>query len=574
MFPALKKYFGLDTFRPIQQEVVEYVLANPTSHAFVLIKTGGGKSLCYQLPAVMSKGVTVVISPLISLIEDQVITLKKRSIPAAFYCSSNEQNNPQVIKELADNQLKLLYTTPESLLGAGALADTLADLYEKKLLARFVIDEAHVLSSWGHDFRPNYLALKNLRTLYPETGMTLLTATARQVTQNDIIETLNLSTANLRADPESQIPERSVRVPTLAPENTRDQMKISENAYGSRAVRIFRTSFWRSNLRIHVVAKTPDPIGQIVSIIRTRQQKHGLETGIVYCLSRDDCQRTCHALQGVGIRAQFYHAKIMGVEKTRVLTDWLNGDIQVVVATIAFGLGIDMPSVRYIIHQSMPSSLEGYFQEIGRAGRDGANSIAYLLYNNSDARMLERMRMGDGNNETLIEAVQQFAENRIDCRMRLLVEYLDQSENSEQDCGKCDNCRRPNITSIEVTGVMKYLAHLSGTFSEGGLISQLSHVRELRKWARKDLLRLVRLALSHGVLKMVNPGSGIADSGKFHAESGIVDFGSAIFLRLPVGHMLSPIIAEPLVTTKIVSEINFGIEIHHTSNDTIEFELC
>jgi len=461
LLETFQNKFKLNSFRPQQREIIETVLTG--QDVLVLMPTGGGKSLCYQLPALISKGLTIVISPLISLIEDQTYSLQKCQLPVDHYFGEMEPNSRQKVLTSLSN-LKLLYTTPESIQTNQALIDAIRVLHQNQQLARFVIDEAHCVSIWGHDFRPDYLNLKQLRSDYPEVGMTALTATARLETQADIIKQL-----------------------TFRPSH-----------------RIFKTSYLRPNLRFQVQTKTPDPIDQVARLIKTLNQKNGPKSGIVYCLSRKDCQETCQELQKQGIRADFYHAGILAAEKTRILNHWLTDQIQVVVSTTAFGLGINKTAVSFIINRDLPNSLEEYYQEAGRAGRDGQKATCYLLYCRSD---VHRWQMINPESAQMTEAIQRYSESRWDCRMRMLVEYLGEPYLAE--CEQCDNCRRPESKCVPVTNFIEAIWQIveqSPLIGRSRLVTELSKIS--RGWSRPCLERLIQLAWRHQVITYQVESSG------------------------------------------------------------------
>ncbi|WP_151088942.1 DNA helicase RecQ [Hymenobacter baengnokdamensis] len=394
---ALKRYYGYDNFRPMQGDIIQSILAGQDT--VVLMPTGGGKSVCFQIPAVVSEGVCVVVSPLIALMKDQVEALKANGIVAAYINSSVGQSEANDIARAAvSGHLKLLYVSPEKLLSDGFM-----QFLTRVNVSMFAIDEAHCISSWGHDFRPEYTQLGTLRRHFPGTPIIALTATADRLTKRDIITQLSLH------EPQ-----------------------------------VFLSSFDRPNINL-VVRPGQDRIGQILDFIG----RHPQDAGIIYCLSRKSCETIAQKLQQKGIKAGFYHAGMTPNQRGSVQEAFLQDDLQVIVATIAFGMGIDKSNVRWVMHYNLPKNIEGYYQEIGRAGRDGSPATALLFYSFADVLSMREMVTKDVParqaqlNTAKLERMQQFAE-AASCRRRILLHYF--SEDLGRDCGNCDICRNPPTT--------------------------------------------------------------------------------------------------------------------------------
>ena len=394
---ALKRYYGYDNFRPMQGDIIQSILGGQDT--VVLMPTGGGKSVCFQIPAVVSEGVCVVVSPLIALMKDQVEALKANGIVAAYINSSVGQSEANDITRAAlSGHLKLLYVSPEKLLSDGFL-----QFLTRVNISIFAIDEAHCISSWGHDFRPEYTQLGALRTHFPNTPIIALTATADRLTQRDIKTQLNL-----------------------------------------HEPKVFLSSFDRPNINL-VVRPGQDRLGQILDFIG----RHPHDAGIIYCLSRKTCETVAQKLQQKGIKAGHYHAGMTPNQRASAQEAFLQDDLQVIVATIAFGMGIDKSNVRWVMHYNLPKNIEGYYQEIGRAGRDGTAATALLFYSFADVMSMREMVTKDVPprqallNQAKLERMQQFAE-AASCRRRILLHYF--SEDLGHDCGNCDICRNPPTT--------------------------------------------------------------------------------------------------------------------------------
>ncbi len=442
---ALQKYFGYSEFRHQQEAIIQHVLN--AQDVVTLMPTGGGKSLCYQLPAVLMGGLTIVISPLIALMKDQVDSLNVNGISAAFLNSSQSPDEQlRITDQLKENKIKLLYLAPERLFGPGS---NLISFLKSLPVCLIAIDEAHCISHWGHDFRPEYLMLAGLKAEFPKVPVIALTATADKLTRKDILDKLNLD-------------------------------KPAE----------FVSSFNRANITYKVVPKR-NSFKQLLDFLNERKEG----SGIIYCLSRKSTEELAADLKSYGFPAEAYHAGMDNADKARNQEAFLRDEVKIIVATIAFGMGINKSNVRYVVHVDLPKNIEGYYQETGRAGRDGLPSDALLLYSYGDASKLQYFAKIDGNEDQTaimlkkLDDMVKYCQIQ-SCRRQYLMQYFDES--FPDNCGSCDVClseyEKFDATLI-AQKALSAVARLKERFGNGYVIDFLRGSKREKIWEEHKQLK-------------------------------------------------------------------------------------
>jgi len=447
---SLKNVFGYDTFRPHQKEIIDGLING--EDAFVLMPTGGGKSLCYQIPAMHREGVGIVVSPLISLMKDQVDALRTCGVSAAFYNSSlTGAEARQVLARLHSGELDLLYVAPERL-----MSDDFITRLKGVPVSLFAVDEAHCISQWGHDFRPEYMKLSRLKSIFAGIPLIALTATAEPHTRKDIVARLGLERA-----------------------------------------RAYVSGFDRPNIR-YMVSEKHKPFTQLVDFLKSRPDG----AGIVYCLSRKRVDMISEKLSDAGYKAEAYHAGMSADERKRVQDAFLKDDVRIIVATVAFGMGIDKSNIRFVVHYDIPKNIESYYQETGRAGRDGLDAEAFLLFGYGDVAVARGLIEKTGNPDQRriemhkLSAMVGFAE-ALSCRRRVLLGYF--GERMEQNCNNCDICLNPP-KMIDVTEDARKA--LSCVYRVGQRFG-MAHVIDVLRGSKKERVAL----LGHDRLSTYGIGS-------------------------------------------------------------------
>lgn len=510
----LKDIFGYDSFRPLQLEIIKNLLAGKDTLA--IMPTGGGKSLCYQIPALIFKGITIVVSPLISLMQDQVSSLKENGVPAEFLNSSLEFSEYlETVKKLKDGEIKIVYVSPE-----GLASDKMMGIFHECSMPIncITIDEAHCVSEWGHDFRPDYLSISNVRKHFPNAVCLALTATATASVQQDIIKNLQLYR------------------PT-----------------------VFTASFNRKNIFLEVKPKK-NALSQVIECI----EKHKDESGIIYCFSRKSVDELTMKLHNEGYSVLNYHAGLSDIQRTKNQNLFIKDKVRIIIATVAFGMGINKPNVRFVIHYDMAKSLEEYYQEIGRAGRDGLESHALLLYSPGDIhkiRFFFNEAADPEKSERLLQGMINYAKART-CRRRALLSYFGENfsgaDTSADEC--CDICAAGPVNLTDVTipsqKLMSCIFRLKQHYGAAYVIDVLlgskqkrimeNHHNELSTWGigkeleKSDWFELTDLLIETGYILKVGEYNVLAVS-----KMGALALTNRTQIKLPVQLNFKNIINAP-----------------------------
>ena len=510
----LKDIFGYDSFRPLQLEIIKNLLAGKDTLA--IMPTGGGKSLCYQIPALIFKGITIVVSPLISLMQDQVSSLKENGVPAEFLNSSLEFSEYlETVKKLKNGEIKIVYVSPE-----GLASDKMMGIFHECSMPIncITIDEAHCVSEWGHDFRPDYLSISNVRKHFPNAVCLALTATATASVQQDIIKNLQLYR------------------PT-----------------------VFTASFNRKNIFLEVKPKK-NALSQVIECI----EKHKDESGIIYCFSRKSVDELTMKLRNEGYSVLNYHAGLSDIQRTKNQNLFIKDKVRIIVATVAFGMGINKPNVRFVIHYDMAKSLEEYYQEIGRAGRDGLESHALLLYSPGDIhkiRFFFNEAADPEKSERLLQGMINYAKART-CRRRALLSYFGENfsgaDTSADEC--CDICAAGPVNLTDVTipsqKLMSCIFRLKQHYGAAYVIDVLlgskqkrimeNHHNELSTWGigkeleKSDWFELTDLLIETGYILKVGEYNVLAVS-----KMGALALTNRTQIKLPVQLNFKNIINAP-----------------------------